>query len=125
MTNSLKVTSPKRKPPITELIKVAKVLIVDDHELIRDGLRQLIGKQRGLEVCGECSTVDEAKQQILAKSPDIVLADLRLQDSSGLDLLKWITERRPDVKVLVCSMHSEQAYGERVLRLGPRDSSAK
>ena len=125
MTNTLKVASPKRKQPNPDLIRTSKVLIVDDHELVRDGLRQLIGKQQDLEVCGECSTFDEAKQQILAKSPDIVVADLRLKDSNGLDLLKWITERRPDVKVLVCSMHSENAYGERALRLGAKGFVSK
>jgi DNA-binding NarL/FixJ family response regulator len=98
--------------------KISKILIVDDHELIRDGMRQLLGRQSGVNICGECASVNEAKQWIQKTNPDVVVTDLRLRDSSGLDLIKWIVDRKPQIKIIVCSMHSEQAYGERVLRLG-------
>jgi DNA-binding NarL/FixJ family response regulator len=97
-----------------------RVLIVDDHAVVRQGLRQLLGSERDLEVCGEAETAHEALGRIEALKPDVVVLDLSLRESDGLDLLKDIRVRFPAVKALVLSMHDEGFYGERVLRAGGR-----
>ena len=93
-------------------------MIVDDHELMRDGLRQLISRQANLEVCGEAANEREARNRFRELQPDLVVVDLTLQESSGLDLIKWIRQERPDTKVIVSTMHDERDYGERALRAG-------
>ena len=91
-------------------------MIVDDHELVRDGLQQLISRQSHLEVCGEASSVREARDRLRELQPDLVVVDLTLEESSGLDLIKWIRRERPQTKVIVSTMHDERDYGERALR---------
>lgn len=104
--------------PDRSLSPPAKILIVEDHELVRVGLQQLIELQPDLQICGQASGVKEAQQLIQQTSPHIVIVDLRLEGSSGLELIQWIAERRSHTKIIVLSMHEEQDYGERVLRLG-------
>jgi len=100
--------------------QVSRVLIVDDHAVVRQGLKQLLGSEQDLEVCGEAETAFEALSRIEALKPDVVVLDLSLRESDGLDLLKDIRVRFPAVKTLVLSMHDEGFYGERVLRAGGR-----
>lgn len=95
-----------------------RVLIVDDHELLRDGLRQLIDRQPNLAACGEAATESEAHQRVRELQPDLVIVDLALHESSGLDLIKWIVKYCPRAKVIVSTMYDERDYGERVLRAG-------
>lgn len=95
-----------------------RLMIVDDHELMRDGLRQLIIRQPHLEVCGEASNEHEARTRFRELHPDLVVVDLTLGEGSGLDLIKWIRQERPDTKVIVSTMHDERDYGERALRAG-------
>jgi DNA-binding NarL/FixJ family response regulator len=95
-----------------------RVLIVDDHELMREGLRMLIGHEKNLEICGEAATVLDAQKQLRRLQPDVVVVDLTLQDDSGLDLIKWIKQQQPATKIVVSTMHDERVYGERVLRAG-------
>lgn len=96
-----------------------RVLIVDDHALVRDGIRKLLGQEPGLEVCGEAEGVVDAKRRIDdALAPDIVIVDLMLKDGNGLDLIKWIGERHPHTKTIVATMHDERVYGGRALRAG-------
>jgi len=98
--------------------RATRVMIVDDHELLRDGLRQLIGRQPNLVVCGEASNEHEARSRVCELQPDLVVVDLALQEGSGLNLIKWIRHERPETKVIVSSMHEERDYGERALRAG-------
>ncbi|CAN5650838.1 response regulator transcription factor [soil metagenome] len=95
-----------------------RVLIVDDHALVRDGIRKLLRQEPGLEVWGEAEGVVDAKRRIDALAPDIVIVDLMLKDGNGLDLIKWIGERHPDTKTIVATMHDERVYGGRALRAG-------
>ncbi len=88
-----------------------RVLIVDDHALVRDGIRKLLGQEPGLEVCGEAEGVVDVKRRIDALAPDIVIVDLMLKDGNGLDLIKWIGERNPHTKTIVATMHDERVYG--------------
>jgi DNA-binding NarL/FixJ family response regulator len=94
------------------------ILIVDDHPVVRAGLAAALGRDPALFICGEAETVDEALREIAAHKPALVLADLDLENSSGLDLIKKIRETEPDIRVLVLSMHDESLYAERALRAG-------
>jgi DNA-binding NarL/FixJ family response regulator len=97
-----------------------KVIIVDDHPIIRQGLRAVIDQQPDMVVCGEAWSVSQALQVMDSTVPDLAIVDLSLKDSSGLDLIKDIAIRWPNVQVLVLSMRDEAFYAERVLRAGAR-----
>lgn len=98
--------------------KVSRVLIVDDHPLFREGLRQLIEREPGLSVCGEAATADEALGMMRGTKPDLVIVDISLGTSSGIDLLKSLRGEDEDLPLLVISMHDESLYAERALRAG-------
>lgn len=98
--------------------KRARVLIVDDHPLVREGLAARISAQPDLEVCGAAASVDEALDLIRSARPALVLIDLALQGSSGLDLIKQIRTHGRDPKILVVSAYDEALYAERALRAG-------
>ncbi|HMJ89103.1 MAG TPA: response regulator transcription factor [Candidatus Acidoferrum sp.] len=97
-----------------------QIFIVDDHPMMRDGLRQLIGSEPDLNVCGEADDAPQALQQIEALSPNLAIVDITLRTTNGLELIKDLHIRRPDLPVLVISMHDESLYAERVLRAGGR-----
>jgi DNA-binding NarL/FixJ family response regulator len=98
-----------------------KVLIVDDHPIIRQGLRELIDQEPDLEVCGEAENAIEALKAIRTLSPDVAIVDISLnKDMSGFDLIKDVKYQYPDLPTLVLSMHDETIFAERVLRAGGR-----
>ncbi len=99
-------------------IKKAKILIIDDHPIMRRGLAGLINLEKDLFVCAEADSAKAALEMMKLQSPDIALVDLSLKDESGLELIKDIKTRFPDVLMLVLSMHDEVFYAERVLRAG-------
>ncbi len=96
----------------------SKVLIVDDHPIVRHGLGELISRQSDLQVCGEASGIAEAMQQIEANRPDVAVIDISLDGESGIDLIEQIRAVYPDVKTLVSSIHDERTYAGRALRAG-------
>ncbi|HTB82799.1 MAG TPA: response regulator transcription factor [Candidatus Sulfotelmatobacter sp.] len=101
---------------------VKQILIVDDHPMMRNGLAQLIGNERGLKVNGEADNAAQA-MKFLATPPqevDLVLCDISLPDKNGLELIKDIRAMHPELPILVVSMHDELIYAERVLRAGGR-----
>lgn len=100
--------------------RLARLLLVDDHPIMRRGLAQLLQSHQGLEVCGEAGSAAEGMQAIERLRPDLVIMDLTLPDQSGLELLKDVRARFPSLRCLVLSMHHEDLYGERVLRAGAR-----
>ena len=95
-----------------------KALIVDDHPLVREWLTNLINQQPDLAVCGEAEARPQALQAVVALKPDIVIVDIALKGSSGIELIKDVTHCCPGVAVLVLSMHEEPHYAERALRAG-------
>ena len=97
-----------------------RILIVDDHPVMRLGLIQLINSKAGLEVCGEAGSVKEAMEQIPALDPDLVLLDMSLPDGHGLEVLKNIAALYADLSVLVMSSNDESVYAERALKAGAR-----
>ena len=99
-------------------IQPRSVLIVDDHPIVRQGLSQLINAEDDLEVCGDAATVEEALQSLGESYPDVVIVDLSLAHSDGLELIKEIRSETRDLPVLVLSMHDENMYAERLLSAG-------
>ena len=97
---------------------VVRVLIVDDHPIVRQGLAQLIEQEPDLEVCGEASDADSAVTSMDELEPDVALVDLMLKGASGTDLIKNLKSRHPSTPLLVISMHDEAVYAERALRAG-------
>jgi len=95
-----------------------RVLIVDDHPMIRKGLRDLLEEEPGFAACGEAAESAEALTLIESDPPDVLLLDLSLEGESGLELVKQVNARFPDVKTLVFSMHDESLYAERSLQAG-------
>ncbi|MBI3192796.1 MAG: response regulator transcription factor [Pedosphaera parvula] len=106
----------KQKSPTAK----RRLLIVDDHPIMRQGLAQLINNEPDLVVCCEAATAGEALAAIAGCPPDLVLADLSLPDKGGLELIKDIQALHAGLPVLVLSMHDEAIYAERVLRAGAR-----
>jgi DNA-binding NarL/FixJ family response regulator len=99
---------------------MARILIVDDHPLVRTGLAQLIGDCPDLEVCGEAGDMAEGLRRVDELQPDLAIIDLSLAGGSGLDLIEHIKARDKGTLMLVASMHDEALYAERVLAAGAR-----
>ncbi len=97
-----------------------KVFLVDDHPLVREWLANLINRQADLEVCGEAGSAPQARERIAAANPDIAVVDITLENGSGLDLIKDLHLLRPQMAVVVLSMHDESLYAERALRAGAK-----
>ena len=96
------------------------VLIVDDHPLLRDGLARVINQQPDLAVCGEAADARAGLAAAAKLRPDVVIADLTMDEGNGLDLIKDLHLRQPGLPVLVLSMHHENLYAERAVRAGAR-----
>jgi DNA-binding NarL/FixJ family response regulator len=107
--------------PSTHLkTKLTRILLVDDHPIVRDGLAEVINRQPDLAVCGTAEERHEAMKITELSKPDLVVVDLMLRNSSGLELIKDLHARWPKLLILVVSMHDEDLYAERVLRAGAR-----
>jgi DNA-binding NarL/FixJ family response regulator len=96
----------------------SRVFLVDDHAMFREGLRQLIERDPEIVVCGEADETTAALQGIHTTGPDLVIVDISLGGTSGIDLIKAIKKECEDLPVLVVSMHDEALYAERALRAG-------
>lgn len=97
-----------------------RVLLVDDHPMMRAGLAHLIERQADLTVCGEASNPAEALKLLPGAKPEVVLADLTMPGRSGLEFIKDVLALIPTLPILVVSMHDEAVYAERALRAGAR-----
>jgi DNA-binding NarL/FixJ family response regulator len=96
----------------------ARVFVVDDHPVVRRGVVDLINEESDLAVCGEAGGVAEALEALKELEPDVAVVDLVLRDGSGLDLIKDIKTRHPEVAILVLSMRDPAVYAERALQGG-------
>jgi DNA-binding NarL/FixJ family response regulator len=96
----------------------SRIFLVDDHAMFREGLRQLIDREPDLTVCGDAAEAESALQEIRKLKPDLVVVDITLGGTSGIDLIKAIKNEEEDFPVLVVSMHDESLYAERALRAG-------
>ncbi|HRH95287.1 MAG TPA: response regulator transcription factor [Prosthecobacter sp.] len=99
---------------------VKRVVLIDDHPIMRHGLAQLIRAEDGLDVVGEAGSAREGLEVVRKLKPDLAVIDLTLPDKNGLELVKDIRAALPTTQCLVLSMHDETLYGERSLRAGAR-----
>jgi len=99
---------------------VVRILLVDDHPMVRERLAEAIQREPDLQVCAEAGDRSSALKAVETTRPDLAIIDLSLRDSSGLELIKDIHSRWPRMLMLVVSMHDERLYAERVLRAGAR-----
>jgi DNA-binding NarL/FixJ family response regulator len=97
-----------------------KVLVVDDHPIVREGLADLINKEKDLVVCGWAEDIPQTIKAIKNLKPDVVTVDISLADASGLELIKDIKACFPDLPMLSLSMHDESLYAERAIRAGAK-----
>ena len=95
-----------------------RILLVDDHAMLREGLAGFLNKQPDLEICGEAGGAPEAMQQVLEKKPDFVIVDISLKNGHGIELIKQIHVQDESIKMLVLSMHDESLFAERAIRAG-------
>jgi DNA-binding NarL/FixJ family response regulator len=111
----------KRKPSnVAAAAQPRRILVVDDHPLMRQGVAQSINCVPDLEVCGEAESAAQAITLVAKLKPDLVLTDISLTGASGLELIKDLRSLRPEMPVLVLSMHEESLYAGRALRAGAR-----
>lgn len=109
------MSTPERATPTSAR---ARILLVDDHALMRRGLSALIGDQPDLVVCGEAADGVEGMARLASLNPDLVVVDISLKTGHGLDLIRQIRARDGRARILVLSMHDEKLFAERALRAG-------
>jgi DNA-binding NarL/FixJ family response regulator len=97
---------------------VRRVLIVDDHPIVRQGLRRIMENEEDLLVCGEAETSRDARTAIKELNPDVMIADISLKQSDGIELVRDVRAHYPRLPILVLSMHDEAIYAERILSAG-------
>ena len=100
--------------------KKARVLLVEDHPVVRQGLSMLIDDEPDLAVCGGAESMRDAMPLMRKLKPDVVVVDIALGDGSGLDLIKDIHDALPNLPILALSMHDESVYAERAMRAGAK-----
>lgn len=105
------------KPQSQTAIK-KRVLVVDDHPIVRQGLGLLINREADLVVCGEAEEAMGAMHVLASAKPDVLIVDISLNGPDGIDLLKSVRATHPSLPVLILSMHDESIYAERALRAG-------
>ena len=98
--------------------EITRILLVDDHPIVREGLSQMINREDDLTVCGEAGDGPMAIRSIGKLSPDMVMVDISLGSINGLELIKNIRAIAPDLLILVLSMHDEVLFAERALKAG-------
>src|SRR5262245_53624114 len=103
-----------------KIARQTQVLVVDDHPVVRLGIRQMIANEPSLMVCGEADNVDAALNACRTSEVDLALVDLSLGQTSGLELIKQLHEEHPSLPILVLSLHDESLFAQRALRAGAR-----
>ncbi|HEV3271022.1 MAG TPA: response regulator transcription factor [Candidatus Methylacidiphilales bacterium] len=110
------ITKPKSGPKESK----RRIFLVDDHPILRDGLRRLLEAESDLSVCGEAENARKAFDRIEATAPELAIVDISLPGPSGIELIKGLRARFSALRVLVLSMHDEALYAERALRAGAK-----
>lgn len=100
------------------MVTMNRILIVDDHALFRDALREFLSQEPDLEIVGEAGNISDAIQYVGTLSPHLVLTDLTMPDTSGIEAVTEIKRHYPDVKILVMSIHREKEYKHRCRKAG-------
>ncbi|MEJ2086580.1 MAG: response regulator transcription factor, partial [Acidobacteriota bacterium] len=100
--------------------KAYRVLIVDDHPIVREGLDRLLSRETDLVVCGQAEDAPQALELLDSADPDLAIVDISLASGNGLDLVRQMRAASAEIRILVSSMHDETLYAERALRAGAR-----
>jgi DNA-binding NarL/FixJ family response regulator len=108
----------RSKKMMSAVLPVARILVVDDHPMVREGLVRLIAQHKDLMCCGEAGTVGETMAAVSSKRPDLVILDLRLKGGDGLELIKSLKSQFPELRILILSQYEAPLYAERALRAG-------
>ncbi|MFH1302574.1 MAG: response regulator transcription factor [Planctomycetota bacterium] len=95
-----------------------RIMIVDDHPIVREGYSRLIEREQDLQVCAEADSKIDAIKKVMQDPPDLIIVDLSLKDGSGLELIKDIKSQFKQIKMLTVSMHDENLFAERCIRAG-------
>ncbi|MGH2551711.1 MAG: response regulator transcription factor [Thermomicrobiales bacterium] len=120
-TKPLQKTTPSielAKPESSAAATKKRVLIIDDHPIFRHGITTMINREDDLEVCGEASTAPMGLERMRRLNPDIIVLDISIPGSNGIELLKSIRAEAPHIPMLVLSMHDESLYAARAIRAG-------
>jgi len=112
--------SPKKEPPRPSGPPKKRILIVDDHAIMRDGLTEVINREPDLEICGQAGDAFAGLELAASTKPDLAVVDINIGGKNGLELIKDLNVQQPQVAILVLSAHDETLYAERVLRAGGR-----
>ena len=107
----------KKEPDKTNEKKI-QVLIVDDHPVVRDGLITIINQEQDMKVCGEADDAQQALKTVSELTPDVMVIDISLKNSDGIELTKSIKAAHPTLPIVVLSIHDESVYAERALVAG-------
>lgn len=106
--------------PAAQISKKNRVLIIDDHVMVREGVAEIIKHEPDLDVCGTATTANEGIEAVGRLKPDLVLVDITLPGKNGIEFIKDARTMQPNLRILVMSMHDESLYADRVLRAGGR-----
>jgi DNA-binding NarL/FixJ family response regulator len=107
-------------PPQPAKVKTVRILIADDHDVVREGLKALLAARADFLVCGEAATGREAVAQAQKLKPDVVVLDFSMPELNGLDATRQIRQARPDTEVLILTMHDSETLAREVLTVGAR-----
>jgi DNA-binding NarL/FixJ family response regulator len=111
---------PSAVPAPGPIVVKRRVMIVDDHPIFRNGITQLINHEADLHVCGEVCSAADALSAVESLKPDVVILDISIQGTNGIELMKSVRALYPTLPALIVSMHDESIYAERALRAGAR-----
>ncbi|HEY4257280.1 MAG TPA: response regulator transcription factor [Candidatus Udaeobacter sp.] len=100
--------------------KKSRILIIDDHVMVREGVAEIIKHEPDLDVCGTATSAHEGIEAVRKLKPDLILVDITLPGKNGIEFIKDVRAMNPDLRILVMSMHDESLYADRVLRAGGR-----
>lgn len=99
---------------------MTRILIVDDHPILRMGMKELLNQEEGFEVCAVAEDISSARKALHEKTPDMAIIDISLAGDNGLDLVKEISSSENKIPILVLSMHDESVWAERAIRAGAK-----
>lgn len=105
-----------------------KIILVDDHQMFRDGVKSVLCDEKNIDVIGEVGSGNDLFGLLKSKKPDLIITDISMPDTSGLEIAKYVSENYPDIKILILSMHSNEEFITKALNIGangylPKDTS--